>query len=118
MPSECDSGECFMVRVLVAVWGGVWRWFQVRCLPMISVVNCDAVDLCVFWGVFERVCSMLWVCIWVCELPLLPVVYCALWCAVYGMWCAVRCMACGVVVCRSACMRGSWAACVLTCLCA
>ena len=24
MPSECDSGECFMMRVLVAVCGGVY----------------------------------------------------------------------------------------------
>ena len=46
MPSECDSGECFMGRV----WWGVWWWFQVRCLPMVSVVNCDVFDLCVFWG--------------------------------------------------------------------
>ena len=71
MPSECDSGECFMVRVLVAVCGGVWRWFQVRCLPKVSVVNCDAVDLCVFGACFGAACVGVYgggfrcdVCLW------------------------------------------------------
>ena len=68
------SGVCFGGRV----WRGVWWWFHVRCLSMVSVVNCGAVVLGVFWCVVERVCRMVWVCIWVRELPLIPVVYCVL----------------------------------------
>ena len=55
-----------------------------RCLSMVSVVNCGAVDLCVFWCVVERVCRMVWVCIWVSGLPLVPVVYCVLRCGLGG----------------------------------
>ena len=76
MPSECDSGECFMGRV----WWGVWWWFQVRCLPMVSVVNCDAVDLCVFWCVFWGRCR------WGC----MVVVSCAMF--AYGFCGEMRCL--------------------------
>ena len=80
------SGVCFGGRV----WRGVWWWFHVRCFSMVSVVNCGTAALGVFWCVVERVRRMVCVCLWVRELPLIPVVYCVLRCVVCGAVCNLQ----------------------------